>query len=54
MLKLAELDGSSEDASSLVIEAHEDSIHAAVVGALDAGRQNKLTKFKVNVVDSFD
>jgi biopolymer transport protein ExbD len=54
VLKLAELDGSSEEASSLIIEAHEDSIHAAVVAALDAGRQNNLTKFKVNVVENFD
>ncbi len=50
----AELDGSSEDASNLVIDAHEDSIHASVVGALDVGRQYKITNFKVNVVESFD
>lgn len=54
ILKMAELDGSSEDASNLVIDAHEDSIHAAVVGALDAGRQSKLTNFRVNVVESLD
>ncbi len=54
ILKLAELDGSSEDASSIVIEAHEDSIHASVVGALDAGRQQNITNFKVTVVENFD
>lgn len=54
ILKIAELDGSNEDASSMVIEAHEDSIHAAVVGALDAGRQQNITNFKVTVVDNFD
>jgi biopolymer transport protein ExbD len=54
VLKMADLDGSSEDASNLVIEAHEDSVHAAVVGALDAGRQNKLTRFKVNIVETLD
>jgi len=54
ILKIAELDGSNEDASSMVIEAHEDSIHATVVGALDAGRQQNITNFKVTVVDNFD
>jgi biopolymer transport protein ExbD len=54
ILKIAELDGSSEDASSIVIEAHEDSIHASVVGALDAGRQQNITNFKVTVVENFD
>lgn len=54
ILKIAELDGSSEDASSIVIEAHEDSIHAAVVAALDAGRQQNITNFKVTVVENFD
>jgi biopolymer transport protein ExbD len=54
VLKTAELDGSSEDASSLIIDAHEDSIHAAIVSALDAGRLNNLTKFKVNVVENLD
>ncbi len=54
ILKIAEMDGSSEDASSIVIEAHEDSIHAAVVGALDAGRQQNITNFKVTVVENFD
>jgi biopolymer transport protein ExbD len=54
VFKNAELDGSSENAASLVIDAHEDSIHASVVGALDVGRQYKITNFKVNVVESFD
>ncbi len=54
ILKLAEMDGTSEDASSMVIEAHEDSIHAAVVAALDAGRQRNFTSFQVTVVESFD
>jgi biopolymer transport protein ExbD len=54
VFKNAELDGSSENASNLVIDAHEDSIHAAVVGALDIGRHYKITNFKVNVVEGFD
>lgn len=54
VFKNAELDGSSENASNLVIDAHEDSIHAAVIGALDVGRQYKITNFKVNIVEGFD
>lgn len=54
ILKLAELDGSSEEASNMLIEAHEESIHAAVVGALDAGRGQGFNTFKVTVVESFD
>ena len=54
ILSFAELDGSSEDASSIVIEAHEDSIHASVIGALDAGRQLGINNFKVTVVENFD
>lgn len=54
ILQLAELDGSSEDALTMLIEAHEDSIHSSVVGALDAGRQQGFNSFKVTVVESFD
>ncbi len=54
VLSLAELDGSSEEASNMLIEAHEESIHSAVVGALDAGRQQGINNFKVTVVENFD
>lgn len=54
ILKRSELDGSNEDATSIVIEAHAESIHASVVGALDAGRQQNFTNFKVTIVEDFD
>ena len=54
ILATAELDGSNEDATAMVIEAHEDSLHASVIGALDAGRQQGLSNFKVTVVENFD
>ncbi len=38
----------------LIIEAHRDCTHKAVVVALDAGRDKNFEKFQVNVVDSFD
>lgn len=40
--------------SKLVIEAHEDCIHAAVVAALDAGREAQFENFEVNDVEQFD
>jgi len=54
ILSMAELDGSSEDASTIAIEAHEDSLHATVVGALDAGREKGFSQFQVTVVENFD
>lgn len=54
ILSMAELDGASEDANSIAIEAHEDSIHATVVGALDAGREKGFSQFQVTVVENFD
>jgi len=54
VLSMAELDGASEDASTLVVEAHEDSVHATVVSALDAGREKGFSQFQVTVVENFD
>lgn len=54
ILSMAELDGASEDADSIAIEAHEDSVHATVVGALDAGREKGFSQFQVTVVENFD
>ena len=54
ILSMAQLDGSSEDASTIAIEAHEDSLHATVVGALDAGREKGFSQFQVTVVENFD
>ncbi len=38
----------------LVVDAHRDCIHAAVISALDAGRDQGFTSFQVSVVESFD
>jgi len=54
ILSMAELDGASEDANTIAIEAHEDSLHATVVGALDAGREKGFSQFQVTVVENFD
>lgn len=40
--------------SKLIVEAHRDCKHAAVVAALDAGRDKNFSTFQVNVVDNFD
>jgi len=46
--------GVNDDALKLIVEAHVDSIHSAVVAALDAGREKGFTSFQVNVVEEFD
>ena len=46
--------GSAGQASKLVVEAHENCIHAAVVAALDAGREAKFETFEVTTVEQFD
>ncbi|XZE44245.1 biopolymer transporter ExbD [Pirellulaceae bacterium SH467] len=45
--------GANEDQLKLMIEAHVDCIHAAVVAALDAGRDKGFTNFQVQVVEEF-
>lgn len=54
VLEMAKLDGASEDASTMKVVAHEDSIHAAVISAIDAGREKGFTTFSVSVVENFD
>lgn len=46
--------GSNNEALQLKVEAHVDSIHAAVVAALDAGRDKGFTSFSVVTVEEFD
>ncbi len=46
--------GAGTQPSKLVIEAHENCIHAAVVAALDAGREAKFESFEVTTVEQFD
>ncbi len=40
--------------SKLVIQAHENCIHAAVIAALDAGREAQFESFEVDTVEQFD
>lgn len=40
--------------SKVVIQAHEDCIHRAVVDALDAGREAQFESFEVSTVEQFD
>ncbi|MEO8268118.1 MAG: biopolymer transporter ExbD [Aureliella sp.] len=40
--------------TKLVVQAHEDCIHAAVISALDAGREAQFENFEVNTVEQFD
>lgn len=47
-------DSSGNQPSKLVIQAHEDCIHAAVVAALDAGREARFESFEVSTVEQFD
>ncbi len=46
--------GSGVQPIKLVIEAHENCIHAAVVAALDAGREANFESFEVTTVEQFD
>lgn len=40
--------------SKLIIQAHEDCIHGAVVACLDAGREASFESFEVSTVEEFD
>ena len=46
--------GANDDALKMAVEAHVDSIHAAVIAALDAGRDKGFSSFQVTVVEEFD
>lgn len=46
--------GGGQVPTKLVIQAHEDCIHAAVIAALDAGREAQFENFEVNTVEQFD
>lgn len=43
-----------EPPEKLIVEAHRDCTHAAVVAAIDAGRDKQFSSFQVTVVESFD
>lgn len=46
--------GANDNVLKMAVEAHVDSIHAAVVAALDAGRNKGFGSFQVTVVEEFD
>lgn len=46
--------GANDEALRIEVEAHVDSIHAAVIAALDAGRDKGFSSFQVTVVEEFD
>lgn len=46
--------GANDDALKLAVEAHTESIHAAVVAAIDAGREKGFSSIQVTVVEEFD
>lgn len=46
--------GANDDDLRLAVEAHTESIHAAVVAALDAGREKGFNSIQVTVVEEFD
>ncbi|GIW97225.1 MAG: biopolymer transporter ExbD [Pirellulaceae bacterium] len=47
-------DSSGNQPTRVVVQAHEDSIHAALVDALDAGREVGFESFEVTTVEQFD
>jgi biopolymer transport protein ExbD len=44
---------SGDEMDLLTVQAHEESTHGAVVGALDAGRAAKFNRFKTVMVEQF-
>lgn len=46
--------GKEDENLKLLIDAHEECIHAAVVAALDAGREKGFNSFSVTVVEEFE
>ena len=52
LVRLKETAGDGE-METLTVQAHEESTHGAVVGALDAGRAAKFNRFKTVMVEQF-
>jgi biopolymer transport protein ExbD len=47
-------DSSGNKPTKLVVQAHEDCMHGAVIDALDAGREALFESFEVSTVEQFD
>ena len=52
LVRLKEM-SSGDEMDTLTVQAHEESTHGAVVGALDAGRAAKFNRFKTVMVEQF-
>jgi biopolymer transport protein ExbD len=46
--------GKEDENLKLIVEAHEECIHASIVAALDSGREKGFTSFTVSVVEEFE
>jgi biopolymer transport protein ExbD len=46
--------GKEDEVLKLLIDAHEECIHASIVAALDAGREAGFGSFSVSVVEEFE
>ncbi len=53
-LNNARREGLLDDVENVKVEAHQSSIHAALVAALDACRNEGLSNFNVKVVEDFE
>ena len=57
IVRLADFQGKSnpgQRAAKLIVDAHENCIHSAVIDALDAGREAGFETFEVRTVEQFD
>ena len=52
LVRLKEM-STGDEMDTLTVQAHEESTHGAVVGALDAGRAAKFNRFKTVMVEQF-
>jgi len=46
--------GKEDEVLKLLVDAHEECIHASIVAALDAGREAGFSSFSVSVVEEFE
>ncbi len=46
--------GGTTPPEKLLVQAHRDCMHSAVIAALDAGRDKEFSAFQVTVVEEFD
>jgi biopolymer transport protein ExbD len=54
IVSLGEIRSENADVVRLQVQAHQDCIHAAVINALDAGREKGFSSLQVTLVEQFD